>query len=75
MVVDPTLIKVSFPHLMMERDKAEKGANPPLKKPSRYYRGPMTAATTSKTEPEFQGRCDDFRGHVFDCNVRKQADK
>jgi hypothetical protein len=59
----------------MEGVKMEKGTNPPPKKPSRYYRGPTTAATTAKNEPGFQGRCDDLRGHVFDCAVGKQVDR
>jgi hypothetical protein len=58
---------------MMDGFKVEKGANPPPKKPSRYYRGSATAATTANTEPGFQGRCDDLRGHVLDCAVGKQA--
>jgi hypothetical protein len=60
---------------MMEGVKVEKGSNPPPKKPSWYYRGSTTAATTADTKPEFQGRCDDLRGHVFDCAVGKQADR
>jgi hypothetical protein len=59
---------------MMEGVKVEKGVKPPPKKPSRYYQGSATAATTANAEPGFQGRCDDLRGHVFDCSVGKQVD-
>jgi hypothetical protein len=57
----------------MEGVKVEKGTNPPPKKPNRYYRGSANATATTKTEPAFQGRCEDLRGHVFDCAVGKQA--
>jgi hypothetical protein len=76
MVVDPALFKkVPFPHLTMEGVKVEKGTNPPPKKPHRYYRGSAIATATTKAEPTFQGRCEDLRGHVFDCAVGKEADR
>jgi hypothetical protein len=59
----------------MEGVKVEKGTNPLPKKPNRYYRGSAIATATTKAEPAFQGRCDDLRGHVFDCAVGKEADR
>jgi hypothetical protein len=59
----------------MEGVKVKKGTNPLPKKPNRYYRGSAIATATAKAEPTFQGRCDDLRGHVFDCAVGKEADR
>jgi hypothetical protein len=59
----------------MEGVKVEKGTNPLPKKPNRYNRGTAIVTSTTKAEPTFQGRCDDLRGHVFDCAVRKEADR
>jgi hypothetical protein len=58
----------------MEGPKVEKGIGQPPKKTVRYhYRGPST--TIAKTEAGFQGRCEDLKGHIFDCVDGRQADQ
>jgi hypothetical protein len=53
--------------------KVEKGTCPsPPNNPNRYYR---SAATETKEEATFQGRNDDLKWHIFDCDNGKQADK
>jgi hypothetical protein len=59
----------------MEGVKVEKATNPTPKNPNRYYRGSVIATSTTKAETTFQGRCEDLRGHVFDCAVRKEVDR
>jgi hypothetical protein len=53
----------------MEEAKVEKGGGQP-KKASRFYRAPIAGAT-AKAEEGFQGRCDDLKGHIFDCDGRQ----
>jgi hypothetical protein len=58
----------------MDGPKVDKTARQPPKKAVRYhYRG--SATTIAKTEASFQGRCDDLKGHIFDCVDRWQADQ
>jgi hypothetical protein len=58
----------------MEGPKVDKTSGQPPKKAVRYhYRGP--AATAAKTEASFQGRCDDLKGHIFDCMGGRQSNQ
>jgi hypothetical protein len=61
----------------MEGVEVEKDTGPPpSKRPSRYYRGSNHQSTTTvKAEPKFQGRNEDLKGHVFDCDNGKHADE
>jgi hypothetical protein len=60
----------------MEGLKVEKGIGQPPKKPVRYhYRGSNGAGVKDETNISFQGRCEDLKGHIFDCVDGRHADQ
>jgi hypothetical protein len=60
----------------MEGPKVEKGVGQPPKKPVRYhYRGSNRPGVKDETNISFQGRCEDLKGHIFDCVDGRHADQ